>query len=106
MKSWYRVFWMVYFLGVLMTVVFLWILPETIPVHYNAFFQVDRYGSKLEGLLFLPIATVQGAIFYLISKKQEKKKKSGATALLLVAIFSLIFYFGMAFLFFYTAWKH
>jgi len=32
--------------------------PDSIPVHWNIYGQVDRYGSKVEGLLMIPLVTL------------------------------------------------
>lgn len=33
-------------------------LPDRVPVHWNASGQIDRYGSKLEGLLLVPLLAI------------------------------------------------
>lgn len=33
-------------------------LPERVPVHWNAAGEVDRYGSRLEGVLIMPVVMV------------------------------------------------
>ena len=38
--------------------------PERVPVHWNLAGQVDRYGGKVEGLLFVPLLTI--AIYALL----------------------------------------
>lgn len=39
--------------------------PDRIPVHWNVYGQVDRYGGKVEGLLMLPLLTL-GLYFLLL----------------------------------------
>lgn len=51
-------------------------LPETMPVHFNASGQVDRYGSKLEAVLVCPaIMVVLWALFSAIPKMLPEEKK-------------------------------
>ena len=38
--------------------------PDTLPVHWDIHGQVDRYGSKFEGLLLFPLATV--ALYFMM----------------------------------------
>src|ERR1700704_5546651 len=43
--------------------------PEQIPVHWNAYGAVDRYGGKFEGLLLLPLlALAIYGLFLLVPK--------------------------------------
>jgi len=52
-------------LGMFASVAFSWSqLPDRIPVHWNLADEVDRYGSKTEGLLMLPLITV--AVYLLL----------------------------------------
>lgn len=48
-------------------------LPSTIPIHWNSLGKIDRYGSKYELLLTLPIILI---IIYLLSLLFEKRLKS------------------------------
>jgi len=51
-------------------------LPNTVPVHYNFQFEVDRYGSKYE-LLIMPIITlVLGAVMVFVKPSDERSRKA------------------------------
>ena len=55
-------------------------IPATVPVHWGLDGQPDRYGSRLEGLLFVPIMLlVLGALFGLIGAISGGRLKSNAT---------------------------
>ncbi len=76
-------------------------IPERVPVHWNLAGQVDRYGSKWEGLLFVPIfMLVLATVFALIGVVAGKRLRpntvralnivSAALVAFMVAIHSLI----------------
>ena len=51
-------------------------LPDRMPMHFNARGEVDRYGSKLEAVLFCPIMmAVLLAVFVLIPRMLPEGKK-------------------------------
>jgi uncharacterized membrane protein len=51
-------------------------LPDQMPMHFNARGEVDRYGSKLEAVLFCPILmAVLLAVFVLIPRMLPEGKK-------------------------------
>lgn len=59
------------------TLVSLFFMPETVPVHFDINNQVDRWGSKYE-LLILPIvALVMGIVLIISAKRIDKKENSG-----------------------------
>lgn len=53
------------------------LLPKNVPVHWNFAGEVDRFGSKLEFLLFPVIEVVTGGIF--IFAARQCRKKGGET---------------------------
>lgn len=53
------------------------LLPERVPVHWNFAGEVDRFGSKLEFLIFPVIEVVAGGIFVFAAR--QCGKKSGGT---------------------------
>lgn len=53
------------------------LLPENVPVHWNFAGEVDRFGSKLEFLIFPAIEVAAGGIF--VFAAQQCGKKSGET---------------------------
>ncbi len=51
-------------------------LPERMPMHFNAKGEVDRYGSKLEAVLFCPVMMiVLLAVFVILPKMLPEGKK-------------------------------
>ena len=62
-------------LSAVMAAVFLAFLPDTIPMHYNASWEVDRYGSKYEMLLFPGVALVLCVFFRFSQKLPAGNKK-------------------------------
>lgn len=69
-----KLFYILMFLPLVMSIVALLFMPEVIPTHYNIENIVDRWGSKYEILIF-PILTILYGQFFLfmvrIAKKQE-----------------------------------
>ena len=82
---------------------FLTLAPDTIPVHYNAAGEIDRWGSKYEFLLF-PILTLVMGLFMGLVARHEGKKGENTNALVAagVGVWSLVL-FNAIWLFFF--WK-
>ncbi len=60
---------------ILITIIFLFILPDTIPAHYGMDSEVTRYGSKCE-LLILPVTIVAfGLLLPLSARKADESNK-------------------------------
>lgn len=57
------------------TLVALAYLPDRIPAHYGADYQVDRWGSKYESLIFPILAILFGLLLLAIAKYSEKQGK-------------------------------
>ena len=47
-----RTVWLISSLPLVITAVALQFMPDTVPLHYNAAGEIDRWGSKYESLLF------------------------------------------------------
>lgn len=103
MRKSYR--WMIglTLLSFVMTGFFLTLAPDTIPVHYNAAGEIDRWGSKYEFLLF-PILTLVMGLFMGLVARHEGKKGENTNALVAagVGVWSLVL-FNAIWLFFF--WK-
>ena len=82
------------------TAVFLVLLPDQVPMHYNMAGSVDRIGSKYESLLWPAIIAGFTAFFLLLAKAQRKKgEKSNEKILLYTGICTLLFFTLMEFYF-------
>lgn len=103
MKKSYK--WMIglTLLSFVMTGIFLTLAPDTIPVHYNAAGEIDRWGSKYEFLL-LPLLTLVMGLFMGLVARHEGKKGENTNALVVagVGVWSLVL-FNAIWLFFF--WK-
>ena len=65
--------WILCILTVLSTVFMLFILPETVPVHFDIAGNADRWGSKFE-LLILPVVLIACAFTLDPLAKSYRKK--------------------------------
>lgn len=77
MKHLYRLAVALIVLGFVVAAVCLMLVPDTVPVHYNAAGEADRMGSKYEYIAFPCIAAVSGAIFLLLAKQARARKWEG-----------------------------
>lgn len=105
-------------LTVLATVIMLFILPDTVPVHFDISGMPDRWGSKFE-LLILPIvliacASVMDPMVKAYQKKaneaQDEKEKaehlSNAKVLNTTATVSMFLFFAMNIVTLYSTYLH
>ncbi len=67
--------WIISFIPLIFTLVVLPKFPEQLPLHYNAYGEIDRWGSKYEELLF-PIIILAFSIFWQIMIYYYEKKKT------------------------------
>lgn len=67
------------------TAVFLILLPDRVPVHWNFAGEVDRVGSKYENLLWPFFALGLGAVFLLIGRKEGRSGRETNEKVLLIA---------------------
>ena len=60
--------------------VFMFILPEQIPMHYGTDFKADRYGSKIEVWFLAAVILIMGIVFLIIARfmKEEVNKMLSA----------------------------
>lgn len=103
MKKTYK--WMIglMLLSVAAAGIFLTLAPDTIPVHYNAAGEIDRWGSKYEFLLLPFFSVVMGVFMSLVARREGKQGRQGnETVVAVVGIWSLVL-FNALWLFFF--WK-
>ena len=78
MKTAKRILWITAFVSLVGTAAVLPLMPERVPMHYNAAWEIDRWGSKYENLL-LPLMTVGMALFFAaLASYYERKSKENA----------------------------
>ncbi|MBE6604169.1 MAG: DUF1648 domain-containing protein [Ruminococcaceae bacterium] len=79
--------------------VMLMLLPDTVPVHYNAAGEVDRFGSKYEQLILPVFITLLTAFFLLsVGKKSihgERISMLRTCILMQVVLLALFVYFAL-----------
>ena len=74
MKKGYWVIAALVLLSIVVSVVFISMMPDQVPMHYNAAGQVDRMGSKYENLIFPGAMVVIGASLLLAGQKKDLKR--------------------------------
>ncbi len=101
MKKLYKALVVVNVLHILLTVVFIVISPDIIPVHYNFKGEADRFGSKYENLIFLFFSILMTGIMLLCAKYGEKKKAQEVEikVTLYAAIFSVCLFMVLTLVF-------
>ena len=75
--------------------VFMFILPEQIPMHYGTDFKADRYGSKIEVWFLAAVILIMGIVFLIIArfmKEEVNKMLSLNCGLIMVVIFNILDY--------------
>ena len=95
MKYFYRLGWALIALGFVGTIVFIILAPDTIPVHYNAAWEVTRMGSKYEYIMFPFISAGIGAVFFLLAKQAQNKNTLIEVIFLVTAIGEVLLFSGM-----------
>ena len=105
MKMQKKIFHILMFLPVPVTLISLVFLPVQIPAHYGSDNLVTRWGSKYETLLF-PIFTIIFGLFMMgiskFSSSQEKNGKNNEKICIVAGIFSLLIFNVMTGYFLYT----
>ena len=103
MKKLYSLILILMVLGFALTALLLVYTPDTVPIHYNAAGEIDRFGSKYEQYTFPALAAADALLFLLMAKQRAKKGESSEEkALLIVALCSLVLLLSMGF---YFQWK-
>ena len=105
MKMQKKIFHILMFLPVPVTLISLVFLPDQIPAHYGSDNLVTRWGSKYETLLFTIFTIIIGLFMMGISKfssSQEKNGKNNEKICIVAGIFSLLIFNVMTGYFLYT----
>ena len=71
-----RIIWLISLIPLVMTGVMLPFMPDSVPMHYDAAGNIDRYGSKYE-LLILPVAALLLALGMHLMIRWFEKKEAG-----------------------------
>lgn len=94
MKKGYWVIAALVLLSIVVTIVFISMMPDQVPMHYNAAGQVDRMGSKYENLIFPGTMVIVGLALILARNSKEMKKNEEkvllATGISLLACFNVL----------------
>ena len=102
MKKLYITLYFLIIIYILGTSLFLSVMPDTVPLHYNFAWEVDRFGSKYEFLIMNLITLVLTYILLITAKDQRKKEqKNSEKILVLIAIYSVVFFSVIQFFFQY-----
>lgn len=62
-------------LSVAVTAIFLTLMPDTVPMHYNIKGEIDRYGSKYENLIMPVSMILLGVLFLLLARHFQKRQQ-------------------------------
>ena len=102
MKKLYAAVFIILLLCAAGTAVLLLLMPDTVPMHYNAVGEADRLGSKYENLLWPLLTLIMAAFFLLAARSARKKSAESSEKLLLIgavctlAFFTLLGFYFMA----------
>ena len=100
MKKLYLLIIAVMLLSIVGTSVLVILSPDTVPVHYNAFGEPDRFGSKYEAFIWPAICILLGSTVLITTRIQEKKGISKNEKLLLyTCLCTLLLFTGLGFCF-------
>ena len=96
MKHPRRIYFGLTVLSVAVTAVFLALMPDTVPMHYDAAGVADRFGSKYENLIF-PLCTAGMALLFALLDKlqQENRKVLAYTGTGMLVFFNALFAYMM-----------
>ena len=96
MKHPRRIYFGLTVLSVAVTAVFLALMPDTVPMHYDAAGVADRFGSKYENLIF-PLCTAGMALLFSFLDKlqQENRKTLAYTGTGILVFFNALFAYMM-----------
>ena len=91
-------------LCVLLSAIFIILMPDIIPAHYNFAGEVDRFGSKYEMLIMTGITVLTAAGLLLSAYTSERKGKTeNLKVLLIITLLTTLFLMGMSVFFFVKA---
>ena len=75
MKKLYAAVYFLMMLSVAVTAIFLTLMPDTVPMHYNIKGEIDRYGSKYENLIMPVSMILLGVLFLLLARHFQKRQQ-------------------------------
>lgn len=94
MKKGYWVILALVLLSIAVSVIFISMMPDQVPMHYNAAGQVDRMGSKYENLIFPGVMVIIGLSFLLAGQKKDLKRSEEvvvlSTGISLLVVFNVL----------------
>lgn len=106
MKKAYRWIIGLTLLSFVMVGLFLTVAPDTVPVHYNAAGEINRWSSKYEYLLFPFFSAVMGIFMGLLSRREGKQGRPDNAAVVAgVGIWVLVLFNGLWAFFLWKALK-
>ena len=83
-------------LSFVMVGLFLTVAPDTVPLHYNAAGEINRWGSKYEYLLFPFFSAVMGIFMDLLSRREGKQgRPENAAVVAGMGIWVLVLFNGL-----------
>ncbi len=106
MKLQKRIFYILMFLPLPITLIALRFLPDLIPAHYGYDNQVTRWGSKYESLIFPAINIIFGFFMLVmarLARKQEKNGENNEKVCIITGNVTLAMFNVMAYYFLYTS---
>lgn len=68
-----KIMWIVSMFSIILTAVALQFMPDSVPMHYNAAGEIDRWGSKYENFIFPILIIVFTLFWHLLILYYEKK---------------------------------
>ncbi|WP_296876492.1 SdpI family protein [Thomasclavelia sp.] len=99
-----KIFYFLMIMPMIVTMIILPFLPATIPAHFNASGQVDRYGSKYETLIIALLALILGLLMCLIIKKYQKNH-TNKNILISVGIWLMLFFNAIDYYYLYNSFN-
>lgn len=112
-----KVMWILSLIPLIITSVILQFMPEKIPMHHDVAGNVDRWGNRVESLIF-PILILVITLFWFLmirfyekkllsvkSEKEQMQAKSAAKFLGIVGIAETVMFGIMHFFILYSSWK-
>ena len=105
MKKWYILVGVLALLGLASTAVFLILMPDRVPMHYNFAGEMDRMGSKYENLLWPGISLVLAGVLVAVSRGKSCSEKE-QKIVLIMAVYTLVLFNGLSIYFMYKALRY
>lgn len=81
MKAMKIIFWVLVIVPIIATLAALPFLPDVIPAHYDMNWQVDRWGSKFETLIFPAINIFMAVVFFFSARHSAKHEANPRSAM-------------------------